>query len=332
MANHKPCKYRTEMLGKKFGRLLVVSEIPKEDRKRPGEREFICKCDCGNERRVKISNLKSGNSKSCGCLEKELIAKRNVEKLLGKRFGRLVVIDYERDYLRPDRYRYICRCDCGNIHTSIASDLIRGMTRSCGCYRKEFHSKRMTDDITGKTFNELTAIKQVDTYISKSNYRFARWLFRCSCGKEIIAFAGNVRNGKTMSCGHLGDSAAEYYIRKWLIEHNIPFEKECGFDDLRNIKTGRKLLFDFKVYRKDGTFFLIEHQGAQHFVERPDNVNFGKQQREQTDQIKKDYCEEKGITLYETLYNKDYIAKIQEIISKELWQEGETDEKEVKCG
>lgn len=330
MANHSPSKYRTEMINKRFGRLVVIEEIPKEERKKANEREFICKCDCGNIRRVKIPNLKSGNTKSCGCLEKELITKRNVEKIVGKRFGRLVAIDYERDYLKPNRYRYICRCDCGNIHKVIATDLNRRFVMSCGCLRKENSSKKSLDDITGKTFGELTAIRRVEDFVGRGNYRRTQWLFKCSCGNEIKALAVNVKHGKTLSCGHLGNSIAESKIADWLKQYNIPFEKEKGFNDLRNPETGRKLLFDFMIKRADGSVFAIEHQGSQHFTNR--DTWFGKQQREQTDKMKKDYCNAKGIKLYETRYDEDYIAKLEEIIGKELGQEGVAYVEGVKCG
>ena len=155
-------EYSTYLPGERFGRLLILMEIPKENRTKSDIREVLCQCDCGNIVIVRTTNLRSGNTTSCGCFEKEQITQRNIAKVMGKRFGRLTVVDYEKDYLNPKRYRYICKCDCGNTHTAIASDLIRGMTRSCGCYRREFHSDRMTEDLTGQTFGELTAIKKVN--------------------------------------------------------------------------------------------------------------------------------------------------------------------------
>lgn len=52
--------------------------------------------------------------------------------LLGKRFGRLMVV--ERDF-RPgccDTYWRV-RCDCGTEFSALAGRLRRGLTRSCGC-------------------------------------------------------------------------------------------------------------------------------------------------------------------------------------------------------
>lgn len=53
------------IVGLKFGHWTVVDRAPK----RPGVRaaEWVCRCDCGVERVVVGTNLRSGESKSCGC-------------------------------------------------------------------------------------------------------------------------------------------------------------------------------------------------------------------------------------------------------------------------
>ena len=57
--------------GKKFGRLLVI-EYSHTDKHR--SRYFKCVCDCGNESTVKSTALKIGTTKSCGCLQKEIVS------------------------------------------------------------------------------------------------------------------------------------------------------------------------------------------------------------------------------------------------------------------
>lgn len=53
--------------GTKFGRLTVVKEITE----RGYSRYFLCKCDCGNEKTVRMDHLRHGEIMSCGCLLKE---------------------------------------------------------------------------------------------------------------------------------------------------------------------------------------------------------------------------------------------------------------------
>lgn len=61
-----------DLTGQRFGRLVVLR---KADRYvfPSGEscNVWLCKCDCGNEKKVRISALTSGNTQSCGCLQTE---------------------------------------------------------------------------------------------------------------------------------------------------------------------------------------------------------------------------------------------------------------------
>ncbi len=63
-------------MNKKYDRWTVLSpnKIYKDNKV-----YFNCKCKCGVVREVIIKNLNSGISKSCGCLNKEKIIKRNTK-------------------------------------------------------------------------------------------------------------------------------------------------------------------------------------------------------------------------------------------------------------
>lgn len=53
-----------DLTGKKFGRLTVLHRVPNQG----AEVRWACSCDCGNTKEVNGTLLKSGNTKSCGCL------------------------------------------------------------------------------------------------------------------------------------------------------------------------------------------------------------------------------------------------------------------------
>lgn len=58
-----------------FGRLIIIDiSINKETNKRD-LKKCICKCVCGNIKTVHFGNLKSGNTLSCGCFQKENTSK-----------------------------------------------------------------------------------------------------------------------------------------------------------------------------------------------------------------------------------------------------------------
>lgn len=58
---------KLSLIGKRFNRLLVISEAPVRKQKS----FWNCACDCGNELVICGSGLMNGQTQSCGCLQKE---------------------------------------------------------------------------------------------------------------------------------------------------------------------------------------------------------------------------------------------------------------------
>lgn len=57
------------IIGEKHGRLTAI-EISHCNK---GNTYWLCKCDCGNKTKATIGALRSGNTKSCGCIHKEVL-------------------------------------------------------------------------------------------------------------------------------------------------------------------------------------------------------------------------------------------------------------------
>lgn len=113
--------------------------------------------------------------------------------LIGKRFGRLVVLDYLG--VKKRRTSWLCLCDCGTKKELSAGSLSQG-TSSCGCLLRE-HVRRL--DLTGRRFGRLTVLAR----LKSDSQRCYRWLCRCDCGTEKIIGVRNLMNGSTNSCGCL---------------------------------------------------------------------------------------------------------------------------------
>ncbi len=62
--------------------------------------------------------------------------KTTVVDLVGKKFGRLLVIERDMDLLKK-RVHWKCLCECGVSKSVDASNLKSGHTTSCGCYNRE---------------------------------------------------------------------------------------------------------------------------------------------------------------------------------------------------
>ena len=69
---------KIEMVGKRFGKLTVISECPV--RKKNNIVTWICKCDCGSVTNpIKGTHLRDGTTKSCGCLQRDVTIQRNIK-------------------------------------------------------------------------------------------------------------------------------------------------------------------------------------------------------------------------------------------------------------
>ena len=58
-----------DLLGQRFGRLLVVERV--ENDKRVDRPTWRCACDCGSEVTLHGGALRSGRNKSCGCFRRD---------------------------------------------------------------------------------------------------------------------------------------------------------------------------------------------------------------------------------------------------------------------
>ena len=61
-----------DFTGERFGRLIAVQKTT--ERTKDNHLLWKCVCDCGNVVFVRSTDLKKGNTKSCGCLQREKAA------------------------------------------------------------------------------------------------------------------------------------------------------------------------------------------------------------------------------------------------------------------
>lgn len=98
----------------------------------------LCKCKCGTIREVAITNLRSGQSKSCGCSRRREHTPPPTGGPAGPRkipslnsvWGMLTVLS-----ILPtgSNTTALCRCECGQTKEVWAANLRAGLVVSCGC-------------------------------------------------------------------------------------------------------------------------------------------------------------------------------------------------------
>lgn len=113
----------------------------------------------------------------------------NVCKInIGDKFSKLTAVESIICEKRP-RNQWLCRCDCGEETIRSASQLrAEHKNMSCG---------KCCDDITGKRYGNLVAIRRV----GKDKRNNTIWEVLCDCGKFKDIRATNFKGGTTTSCG-----------------------------------------------------------------------------------------------------------------------------------
>lgn len=90
-----------DLTGQRFGRLEVIKKV---GRSRCRHVIWLCKCDCGHTIECLGTSLKSGNTSSCGCFQKEGAAKRRTTHgLSGSRLSSIRSGMIQRCYNPKDR-------------------------------------------------------------------------------------------------------------------------------------------------------------------------------------------------------------------------------------
>lgn len=126
-----------DLTGQKFGRLTVIK---RDGANKHGQVTWLCECECGGSLITTGNSLLSGNTKSCGCLQKE-----KLKDITGQRFGYLTVIKrFGSTKGKGKMATWLCRCDCGNTSVVVGSRLRSGRIKSCGCWRIECVSEANT--------------------------------------------------------------------------------------------------------------------------------------------------------------------------------------------
>lgn len=106
------------LVGNKYGKLLVI-----EQGKHIGVKiAWVCKCECGNITEVSGDHLKSGGTRSCGCIREEMVGTKHHnynpnktdEERLKKRYilGKHTLNEFRNKVYRRDEYT--CRV-CGQV-------------------------------------------------------------------------------------------------------------------------------------------------------------------------------------------------------------------------
>ena len=295
-------------INERFGQLVVLSEVPRDQRPYPNGRYYLCQCDCGNTKIIYGHNLKTGNTKSCGWLSRKTASQNNaVDMPIGGKYGKLTIL--KRAPVSPGGLaKWICECECGNITEVAGTQLRSGRTTSCGCEKYN----RLINEI-GNRYGNLLVLE----ICGGRDNGGALWECQCDCGNIVQVRGEALRSGHTKSCGCV-KSWKEKEISEALTQAQIPFQTQYTFDDLRTA-CGGVPKFDFAIFKNKVLFCLIEYQGEQHYNQ---NSSWYSDDYVARDKLKQNYCQNKNIPLL--IWNKN--TDILQEISQWRWAGGDGEE------
>jgi hypothetical protein len=181
---------RLNLVGRRFGKLIVFKD---NGNNKLGKAKWLCVCDCGNKTIISGNSLVSGNTRSCGCYQKERVHEAIFKNLIGYKIGKLTVINFYKIKNKKNYWR--CQCSCGKEAIVVSYNLISGHTQSCGCYHQE--------SITGENSHFWQGGVSFEPYCplwTKELRRRIRSFFKNEC---VICGKTTKENKKQLCCHHV---------------------------------------------------------------------------------------------------------------------------------
>lgn len=90
----------------------------------------------------------------------------------------------------------------------------------------------MIQDLKGQKFGYLTALYYAGRKASGKQFK-TQWAFRCDCGKIVVMNAGEVKNGRTISCGCKKSSNGHYLGIRNKTHGKVNTRLYCIFDKMK---------------------------------------------------------------------------------------------------
>lgn len=176
-------------------------------------------------------------------------------KVVGERYNMLEIIDVDGV---SNKRNVITKCDCGVVSEKNYYNVRKGMTKSCGCLRRNFQFV----DRVGEKWGNLTVVEKADRKPDRVDGKLGpqKWLCLCDCGNEREVIYPELTSGKVTSCGcnrryRAAEDLSGKVFTRWTVVSIVPFEErrdagrvlwncvcECGIKglvDSHGLKSGQ---------------------------------------------------------------------------------------------
>lgn len=243
-----------DITGDKYGLLTVQFLQPERRRK---QKVWHCICDCGNEIDVVQSSLRSGNTKSCGCLQRKnsyIQSQNRIQDLTNQKFGKWLVLKIDNEYKGKGHKHWICKCECGTIRSVDGNTLRNGTSTSCGCQKFSKGEEKIAFLLTNAKipfstqWTEHSCIFPDSCCLAKFDFYVDNKYIIEFDGKQHFEYTGLGWDNETNF--HI-TQIRDKYKNQWCYDNNIPIIR-IPYTRLHNITINDLLL--------ETTDFLIKEE------------------------------------------------------------------------
>jgi len=226
--------------GKRYGKLTVLELIGTGSKK--GTR-WLCLCDCGKERVVRVDSLRNNRTRSCGCLKKQPVPRVYIEgtKILDHRntsCGMYIKVIEVESYEKP--YTWRCLCVCGKEIIKTHRSLSYPYTNpSCGCKnltkQPDWHCSVFThEELLYKNYKKNAEAKKINFAISLEDFTktISKTCSYCGCAPSTYF---NPRRIKADTLVYNGVDRIDS-TKGYSVDNITPCCKVCNYMKLRHTK------------------------------------------------------------------------------------------------
>lgn len=180
--NTRTSKPRIDLTGQKFNKLTALYYI------KGGK--WHCRCDCGNQCDIETKYLRSGHTKSCGCLRKESAAKNAID-MTGYEDDNIKVLERAGSSDKNQAAKWKCICKhCGREFIAEGKHIRNGETKSCGCVHS-LNEQKIIQMLTENNINFACQYTFPDLKgINNGSLRFDFAIFKDNQLSHLIEYNG----------------------------------------------------------------------------------------------------------------------------------------------
>ena len=200
-----------DLTGKRFGKLIVLC---RNTEKISRNIYYDCQCDCGEKRTVVGWRLTNGEIKAC-----KKCSNPNYKNIVGKKFGKLTVIEDTDKRTSNRSVIWKCECECGNFCEVDGTSLRTGHTTSCGCINYSIGEQNIEKILKENNIKYIKEYKPIE--LKNKRFDFAI-LNNNNNIDRIIEFDGRQHNDINTKYYSEKQHLSDIIKNQWCKDNNIP--------------------------------------------------------------------------------------------------------------